>query len=337
MSGEAFRIESADDWRPEVPEDFQVDEIPLYRPSGEGHHTFVRVEKRLRTSEEVARALACAVGVAPRDVGYAGRKDRFALTRQWYSVPGLDPERAIGLSWPGVRVIEAARHRHKLRTGQLRGNRFEITVRGVADEAAARAADALERLQRVGMPNRFGPQRFGRDGRNADRGRAWLRGEGGRTDRRTARLLVSALQAAVFNAVLAARPAPLDRVETGDVAVVHASGGLFRVEAAERESTRARAFEISATGPIFGTRRLAPSGAPAERERAALAAHGIDPEAPPTVRGMRLRGGRRSLRARPEHAALERSRDALRIVFTLPPGSYASVLVAELFSARSLA
>jgi tRNA pseudouridine13 synthase len=324
-------------WRPGRPEDFRVDEIPLYPPTGQGDHTFVRVEKRLRTSEDVARALARAAGVSPRDVGYAGRKDRFAVTRQWYSVPRLDPERALDLSWPGVRVIEAARHAHKLRTGQLRGNRFEIVVRDVDSATAASAGDSLARLRRFGMPNRFGPQRFGRDGRNAERGRALLRGELARSDRRTDRLLLSALQAEVFNAVLAERVGDLGRVEAGDIAVVHASGGLFRVEDLDRESRRAHAFEISATGPIFGARGPAPSGAPAERERAALAGRGIDPDALPAIRGIRLRGGRRALRVRPDDAALEPRGDLLRLVFTLPPGSYASVLVAELFPTRRVA
>jgi tRNA pseudouridine13 synthase len=111
------------------PEDFRVDEIPLYAASGEGGHTFVRVEKRLRNTEELARELARAAGARPADVGYAGRKDRVAVTTQWFSVPGLAPEAALALELHGARVIEAHRHPHKLRTGQLRGNRFEIVAR----------------------------------------------------------------------------------------------------------------------------------------------------------------------------------------------------------------
>ena len=114
-----------------TPEDFVVEELPLYAPAGEGAHTFVRVEKRLRTTEEVAADLARAAGVSARDVGYAGRKDRRAVATQWLSVPGLDPERARDLALPGVQVLDAGRHPHKLRTGHLRGNRFELVVRGV--------------------------------------------------------------------------------------------------------------------------------------------------------------------------------------------------------------
>ncbi len=311
------------------PEEFRVDEVPLYAPTGSGGHTFLRVEKTLRTTEEVARELARAAGVAPRDVGYAGRKDRVAVATQWFSVPGLAPDAAPGLALRGARVLEAARHPHKLRTGQLRANRFEILVRDVDAAAREAAARRAEELFRRGLPNRFGPQRFGRDRANAELGRRILRGEAGPRDRRLARFLLSALQAEVFNAVLEARGDAFDRALSGDVAVVHASGGLFVVEDAEREAPRAAAFEISATGPIFGSRAPEPRGPVAESERAALAAHGV-PAAWCPPRGIRLRGGRRALRVRPADLALEGAPEGLRVRVTLPPGSYATVLLEAL-------
>ena len=158
-----------------LPEDFCVDELPLYRPSGSGEHTFLHIEKRLRTTEDVAHLLARFAGARTRDVGFAGRKDRVALTTQWYSVPGLDPERAREFALPGVRVLDAIRHGHKLRTGHLSGNRFRIFVRGVDARQSEAAIRRLEEIRRVGMPNRFGAQRFGRDGENAERGRRLLR------------------------------------------------------------------------------------------------------------------------------------------------------------------
>jgi tRNA pseudouridine13 synthase len=313
------------------PEDFLVDEIPLYAPSGAGAHTFVRVEKRGCSTEHVARALARAVEVAPRDVGYAGRKDAAALARQWLSVPGLDPVRALALEGPGWRVLEAAHHGHKLRTGQLRGNRFELVVRELAPGEIAAAPGRLEALLRTGIPNRFGGQRFGA-GEGAARGRALLAGAALPRDRRTARFWLSALQAELFNAVLEARPLPLDAVEEGDVAFLHASGACFVIDEVAREAPRAVAFEISATGPIFGTHVLEPRGAPLAREHAAYEALGIPRGAalrPP--RGIRLRGARRPLRVRPASAACEAAgRDALRLRFELPPGSYATVLVEAL-------
>ena len=312
-----------------TPEDFVVEEIPSFLPSGQGGHTFVRVEKRLRTTDDVARLLARCAGVPPRDVGYAGRKDREAVATQWFSVPGLAPETALALEAPGLRVLEAVPHPHKLRTGVLRGNRFRLRVTGVCADALDRAPARLDALVRTGMPNRFGAQRFGREGDNALRGRELLAAPGRPVrDRRAARFLLSALQAEVFNDVLARR-AP-ERLLNGDVAVVHASGGLFDVASAEAEQPRADAFEISATGPLFGTRMRGAGGPAGDLEREVLALHGVSEAfAPP--RGIRLRGTRRPLRVRPAEASCEvLGPGELALRFELPAGSYASVLVESL-------
>jgi tRNA pseudouridine13 synthase len=312
------------------PEDFRVDEIPLYAPLGEGGHTFLRVEKRNRTTEDVARFLARAAGVSARDVGYAGRKDGFAVATQWFSVPGLDPSAALELELPDVRVLEASAHPHKLRTGQLRANRFDLFARGVSPEAQREAERRLEQIVGRGLANRFGVQRFGRERGNAEAGRALLGGAARPRDRRQARFLLSAFQAELFNAVLAEREPRLEELEPGDLAVVHASGGLFCVEDLAREAPRARSFEISATGPIFGTRMPQPGGAVAAREARILAAHGLAAEDIRPPRGVRLRGARRALRVKPGGASVERSARGLRLRCTLPAGSYASVLVHEL-------
>jgi tRNA pseudouridine13 synthase len=315
-----------------APEDFVVEELPAYRPSGEGGHTFLWIEKRLRNSEEVARWLAREAGVPARDVGYAGRKDRFAVTRQFFSVPGLDPDRALGLAQEGVRVLEAARHPHKLRTGQLRGNRFDLRVHGLTPAQQAKVDAVRERLCAVGLPNRFGDQRFGREGGNAERGRRVLAGEEKGRDRREARFLVSALQSAVFNTVLAERPLPLDAVERGDLARRTDSGGLFLVEDPDVDNPRARRFEISATGPLFGTRMEQPGPGVRAREEAALRRHGLDPGAIRPPRGIRLRGGRRPLRVPVPDLVVraEPEGGVLRVRVALPAGSFATVLLEEL-------
>ena len=315
-----------------APEDFVVEEIPLYPAAGEGEHTFVLVEKRLRNTEEVAKELARAAGGRARDVGYAGRKDRVAIARQWFSVPGLAPERALGLELEGIRVLDAQPHRHKLRTGQLRGNRFEIRVHGVDAPRLARAREAIDLLRQRGLPNRFGPQRFGRDGDNAERALAILAGREPVKDRRFARLLFSALQARVFNEVLASRPLPLWQLEAGDLAMKHDSGGVFQVEDVELENARAARFEISPTGLMFGTRMTEPAGVPGRREAEMLMKWGL-PESgklePP--RGIRLRGARRSLRIPLPSLEMEQSDGTLELRFQLPPGSYATVLLEEVF------
>jgi len=314
------------------PEDFKVEEIPLYPATGEGGHTFLRVEKRLRTSDAVARQLARSVGVPARDVGYAGRKDRVGVTSQWMSVPGLDPDSALELELDGARILEAVRHPHKLRTGHLKGNRFDLVLREVDSASESHARERLAEIATRGMPNRFGPQRFGHSGRNPERGRALLSGETSLRDRRKARFMVSALQAEVFNRVLEERPLECDVVEEGDVAQVTLSGGLFLVEDVSVDAERAACFEISATGPIFGTKMQWPLGAVAEREARVMQELGVPVgEALQPPAGLRVPGTRRPYRAPVGDPSLLRDADHLRFRFTLPAGTYATVLLEELF------
>lgn len=315
------------------PEDFVVVEEPLYPASGEGGHTFVYVEKRGCTTEQVARELARLAGVRPADVGYAGRKDRHALTRQWFSLPELAPERALDLELRDARILEAARHPHKLRTGQLRANRFEIVLRGGTERGVDALRGRAAELLRRGLPNRYGSQRFGREGDNAERGRRILESRRPPRDRRAARFLVSALQSAVFNAVLEERGEGFDSVDLGDLARVEASGGLFHVEDLSREQPRAQAFEISATGPIFGTRMRSPREGVAQLEERVFEGFGL-PELQTLrlPRGIRARGGRRPLRVRPEGLAVEPLMDGpgIRVGCSLPAGAYVTVLLEEL-------
>ena len=159
--------------------DFRVDEVPAYPPEGRGDHVFVHIEKRGLTTPQAADAIAGALGVRGADVGWAGMKDRHAITRQWLSLPPpCSPEVAAALTLDGISILAAVRHPHKLRTGHLRGNRFTLAVRGVdgGARAAVRRAEAIAaRLaQAPGCPNWYGAQRFGVAGDNAARGRALL-------------------------------------------------------------------------------------------------------------------------------------------------------------------
>lgn len=168
------------------PEDFFVQEIPLYEPSGEGEHVYMEVQKTgLSTFDAVAR-LADLLHVQRIDIGYAGMKDRQAVTRQVFSVRGTTPEAAMAVKTPELSVLWTARHGNKLRLGHLKANRFAIKVRGVDPLAVTRIGPVLKRLQEAGVPNYFGEQRFGRRNNNDLLGAALIRGD----NRELARLLL---------------------------------------------------------------------------------------------------------------------------------------------------
>lgn len=157
-----------------VPEDFEVEELPAYAPSGEGEHLFLRIRKRgLSTHEAVAR-IARTLGLAPAQVGVAGLKDAQGVTTQWLSVQGVEAQRVESLAERDLEVLELARHRNKLRIGHLRGNRFRIRLREVAAEDRERVREVLVELERRGAPNYFGEQRFGLRGDTWRIGRALL-------------------------------------------------------------------------------------------------------------------------------------------------------------------
>lgn len=312
-------------------EDFEVEEIPAYVPCGEGVHTYLWIEKRDLTTPEALARLSRAGGFDARAAGWAGYKDRRAVTRQWISVEGLDLERARTLSAQGVRVLDVSRHGNRLRTGHLRGNRFAILLRGATDEAGARAIAA--RLEHDGLANFFGEQRFGREGDNAVRARAFLRGdEQPPREGRLARLLASAWQSELFNRALVRRIelGGHSRALAGDLCVKHATGGMFYEADPAILQPRLDAQEVSITGPLFGDRMRAPVGDARAFEDALLAAELEDSRA--ILRRFRklLPGARRPYRLLPGPIDIGRSPQGLHVAFTLPAGAYATILLREI-------
>ncbi|MCE9572058.1 MAG: tRNA pseudouridine(13) synthase TruD [Deltaproteobacteria bacterium] len=317
-------------------DDFAVDEIPAYEPTGTGEHVFVWIEKRDLPTMVAATMLARAVGCAPRDVGYAGLKDKRAVTRQWLSLPPpTTPEQVRALELPGITILDARRHGHKLRTGHLRGNRFRLRVRGVAPDAIDRATAILGALaEPPGALNWYGEQRFGRAGDNAARGRAILAGTAGRINPREKRLFISALQSELFNQWLVARvnDGLLRRVIPGDWLEKRGSGGSFSTTEPAVDEARVASGELVVTGPMYGwkLRQAAPDTQAGEREAAILAAAGL------TLADFRPAGDlafgtRRALAiAITDPACVACAPDALDVSFTLAAGAYATAVIREL-------
>ncbi len=158
-----------------VPQDFRVEEIPAYTPSGEGDHVYITIEKQGLSTMEAVRRIGKSVGLTPSQFGYAGLKDARAVTVQTLSVEHFDPERLQGLDLENIRILSVARHRNKLKTGHLHGNRFVLKLRGLDPARLKDFSEILNRLVTKGTPNYFGSQRFGMRGDTWQTGQALLK------------------------------------------------------------------------------------------------------------------------------------------------------------------
>jgi tRNA pseudouridine13 synthase len=318
-----------------VPEDFKVFELPVCLPDGAGEHLWLKIRKRGWNTSRVAAVLARWAEVRPRDVSYAGLKDRQAVTEQWFSIvlPGRETP-ALPAKWePGIEVLELARHGRKLRRGALRGNRFEITLRDCRGERSAVAA-MVERMAVEGVPNYFGDQRFGHNGANIPKARQMLRGKRRVRDREMRGLLISAARSLVFNEVLAARVVAgiWNRPLAGDLMMLEGGHSLFAVETVD-DALRQRVAtgEIDPTGPLPGAAgKLQVSADAAGLENQVCEAY------QPIIKGLmkqRVDAARRPLRVVPKALVHEwMDENSLRLSFELPAGSYATAVLKELLA-----
>lgn len=377
----------------ESPEDFYVEEIPSYLPCGSGEHCYLTIEKRGITTLEAINRIAKCLKISERDIGYAGMKDAVGITRQTVSVQWLTPEKALSLELDGVRVVSAERHSNKLKLGHLKGNRFRVAIRGVSANVAELVPLVLDILEKRGVPNYFGYQRYGAQGNSHLIGTAMLlrdwhgcvdrligvpdavrdeewsaaisayqQGDLGealrlfprhcRSERdvlqrllarpeeyekafsvihpRLKKLYLSAAQSFLFDQSVAQRIDTVDTLMTGDLAIKHINGACFLVEDAATEQGRAAAFEISASGPMFGCKMKCPEGAVWELEQGILQQAGLDLALFDLSGGLRVEGERKPLRVPVEGLSWSVSGDVVVVEFTLPKGSYATSLLREI-------
>ena len=158
----------------ESSEDFHVEEVPSYFPCGSGEHCYLTIEKRGITTLEAISRIAAGMKVPEREIGYAGMKDAVGVTRQTISIQRITPEKALALELDGVRVLSAERHSNKLKLGHLKGNHFRIVIRNVSSAASQQVPAILEILEKRGVPNYFGYQRYGAQGNSHLIGAAML-------------------------------------------------------------------------------------------------------------------------------------------------------------------
>lgn len=313
------------------PEDFRVEEVLGFAADGAGPHMLLGVEKREANTHWVAGQLARAAGVPARDVGYAGMKDRHAVTLQYFTVPqrpGLEHD-WLAVAGEGFRVVSAARHGRKLKLGALKGNRFRLVLRdlSVAPEFLAPRLDAF---RRCGVPNYFGEQRFGRDAGNLARAEHMFAGAPIR-DRKLRGILLSTARSAIFNALLSRRihDGSWQRLLPGEVVMLDGSHSVFC--AAQPDDTlqmRLANGDIHPSGPLWGGGELLSRGEARQLEEQVAA------EYPALADGLvvaRVEMARRSLRL-PLRELEWRAIDAatLELAFSLPAGAFATAVLREL-------
>lgn len=313
-------------------EDFVVDEDLGFEPDGDGDHLLLHIRKRNTNTEWLARDLARYAGIDPVDVGFAGLKDRHAVTTQWFSLhlPGGAQPDWRGYDNPDVELLGSYRHRRKLRRGGLRGNAFRLQIRDLRGNVDG-LVERLRRVQEEGVPNYFGEQRFGINGGNLREALAMFADRNRVRDRHKRGLYLSAARSFLFNEVLSARVAAGNWLQALPGEVLQLAGSQSFVECAvptERIVQRIAAGELLTTGPMWGRGRPLGSGEAAALEQQVLAPYAL------------WRDGL-------EHAGLEQERRALRLMVTdiswaldttaatltlgfwLPAGAYATTVLRE--------
>ncbi|WP_395730101.1 tRNA pseudouridine(13) synthase TruD [Prosthecobacter sp.] len=314
------------------PEDFVVEELLGFEPSGEGEHCLVWAEKRNLDSNAAAARLADALGIRRRLVSHCGLKDRHAVTRQWFSLhmPGqASPEPAV-LESDGLRVLRITRNTRKLRRGIHLGNRFTIRLRE-PDFDAALAAQRWQAITQKGVPNYFGTQRFGNEGQNVAKARAMFRGEFTPGDRLLRGLLLSAARSHLFNAVVAGRMTrgSWDKPLAGEVFGFADNGTILLPE--NQRGDEVERFEkgiVELTAPLWGSGELQSVDEVRSLEQELLAGFS---DITAGLEAFGLRQERRVMRLRPLDSTFEvMDNGDLQFRFDLPKGTYATTLLSEL-------
>ena len=317
-----------------TPDDFCVEERPLYLPCGEGEHLYIRVKKRGLSTPDLVLRLASQLHVKAQTVGVAGLKDAQAVTTQLLSLQGVKAETVAALPIDDrLLTLEIlGRHRNRLRKGHHAGNQFRLVIRDVRERSEDDLQELFDELVRRGVPNYFGPQRQGRSGTNFQLGAELLQDAARRNKMpRNKRIwFMNAYQSHVFNRIVAKRIESIDRVFLGDWAMKSENGACFPVEQPEVEQPRADRFEISPTGPLFGSRAPWATGGPGDIEQAVVAELGTTPELLSKAGAeCGFRGERRALRVRLNELSWSLEGTVLTLGFWLPPGSYATSVLRE--------
>ena len=319
------------------PEDFLVDEQLGFAPDGQGEHVFLHIEKRGLTTPDLVERVSSLAGIHPRDIGYSGLKDRHAVTRQWVSVrmAGKAEPDWQRLQVPGeVVVLDCCRHSRKLKRGVHRGNAFTLQLRELQGDEAG-LLNALERIRDRGVPNYFGEQRFGRGGATLLQARAWMQRGARKLSHSKRGLFLSALRSELFNRLLAERvqAGTWACLREGDVCLLQGSRSLFPcTELDDALQQRALDGDVHPGLPLWGSGASLQSPALVALQKAVLSSEAAVCE---FLERAGLTLSYRAARLLPDDFSWRFCDDeSLILTFNLPPGSYATAVLAELLDYR---
>ena len=300
------------------PADFDVTEELGFELSGDGEHDYLYVEKTGTNTEWLARQLAGFADVPAKDVGYSGLKDRHAVTRQWFSVPRWNQPDWAAFEVDDVSILEVNRNARKLRRGAHRSNRFRIVMRGTLPDNAV-LEQRLVSIRDSGVPNYYGPQRFGRGGGNVALADSWAAGK--RLPRHKRSIAISSARSFMFNELLAARvdDKSWNKLVAGDVANLDGTGSVFDVEVVDDElRERCAGLDIHPTELLWGD---------GSAEEAAPPGHDNWLRA---LSKARVKPLRRSRRLRVIDLRWQFDDDALILIFGLTRGAFATSILREI-------
>jgi len=312
-----------------TPGHFVVEEILPYAACGEGEHVYVTFRRAGWNTADAARIMQKHLGLAPSDVGWGGRKDKTAVVVQTISFrcgvnhPLAAVEKALA-DLP-FEILAIDRHRNKIKTGHVTANRFTIVISNPGPDTLPRALAIADRLKQTGVPNFYGPQRFGYRLQNIHRGFALFSAvKKGRKDT----FMVSVVQSALFNIWLKQRIQTGDyrRLLAGDIVKKTDTGGMFTVEDLTIDAQRFTAGEIVYTGPIYGFKMKPAMDAAGEKEAALFRQFSLAPE---DFRQLRAPGSRREAILNLTDLTLAEVDEGLHLTFTLPSGAYATTVLRE--------
>lgn len=320
-------------------EDFIVRETLSFEPEGEGTHAYLYIEKINTNTEWLARQLARFVGIEAKEIGYAGLKDRNALTYQWFSVKleGIEEPDWDSFQLEGIKIVTKTWHRKKLKRGAIKHNQFEIVLRDVSNTSLEALNKTVSRIQATGVPNYFAQQRFGHDYNNLTHAAQWFNGTRKMKKRADKSMLLSAARSMVYNQMLSERIQQLgwDALIDGEVMMLNGTHSIFSCpEIDETIKQRFHQGDIHPTCPLWGRGNLTSQKQLLQMEQQVAATltswcEGLEQQG--------LKQERRAARLFPEDLLLivdtqtsVNSLENIKLSFSLPTGSYATAVLREL-------